>query len=67
MSRLKVVDENQVISVFQVPVVVGSWWGKATVSVSSNRQRSIRPPVVTLFLLIADCGWFCIQRVARLP
>jgi hypothetical protein len=25
--RLTVMDENQVMSVFQVPVVAGSWWG----------------------------------------
>jgi hypothetical protein len=25
--RLTVIDENQVMSVFQVPVVAGSWWG----------------------------------------
>jgi hypothetical protein len=25
--RLTVMDESQVMSVFQVPVVAGSWWG----------------------------------------
>jgi hypothetical protein len=25
--RLTVMDENRVMSVFQVPVVAGSWWG----------------------------------------
>jgi hypothetical protein len=25
--RLTLMDENQVMSVFQVPVVAGSWWG----------------------------------------
>ena len=25
--RLTIMDENQVMSVFQVPVVAGSWWG----------------------------------------
>jgi hypothetical protein len=25
--RLTVMDENQIMSVFQVPVVAGSWWG----------------------------------------
>ena len=25
--HLTVMDENQVMSVFQVPVVAGSWWG----------------------------------------